>query len=328
MSKNSVFRYCYLILFVLFFFSIPLFVKDPYYLHVIIMMGLYVILALGLRLILVSGHISIAHAGFMGIGAYTSALLVVKLGFSFWIAIFLSGLSSAIFAMVIGRLILKVTGIYFGIITMALGEILRLVWTRWKDLFGGATGILNIPPPNPIHIPGIIRIEFTSKVHYYYFALAIVLLTIYIMHRVDKSRFGMTLFALNNKELLAESMGVNTMLYKNIAFGIACFFAGVAGSFYAHYFYYICPYDFTFSQSLEIILYTVFGGVRSIAGPIIGASFLTVLMETLHLTVEYRPMIFGLALIIVMIFMPGGLIDLGQRLKGIKRVFIGERTKG
>jgi branched-chain amino acid transport system permease protein len=148
------------------------------------------------------------------------------------------------------------------------------------------------------------------------------------MHKIDKSRFGITLFAINNKELLAESMGVNTMLYKNIAFGIACFFAGVAGSFYAHYFYYICPYDFTFSQSLEIILYTVFGGVRSIAGPIIGVSFLTILMEALHLTVEYRPMIFGLALIIVMIFMPGGLIDLGQRLKGIKRVLIGERTKG
>ncbi|MBI4621307.1 MAG: branched-chain amino acid ABC transporter permease [Desulfobacterales bacterium] len=328
MSKNSLLRFCYLILLILFFFSIPLFVKDPYYLHVIIMMGLYIVLTLGLRLILISGHISIAHAGFMGIGAYTSALLVVKLGFSFWIAIFLSGLSSAIFAMAIGRLILKVTGIYFGIITMALGEILRLVWTRWKDLFGGATGILNIPPPNPIHIPGIIQIDFTSKVHYYYLALIIVLLTIYILHRIDKSRFGMTLLALNNKELLAESTGVNTMLYKNIAFGIACFFAGVAGSFYAHYFYYICPYDFTFSQSLEIILYTVFGGVRSIAGPIIGASFLTVLMEASHLAEEYRPMIFGLALIIVMIFMPGGLIDLGQRLKGIKKVLIGERTKG
>ena len=327
MSKNRVLKSGYLVLIILFLLSIPLFVKDPYYLHTIIMMDLYVVLALGLRLILISGHISIAHAGFMGIGAYTSALLVVKLGFSFWTAIFLSGLSSAIFAMVIGRLILKVTGIYFGIITMALGEILRLVWTRWKDLFGGATGILNIPPPNPIHIPGIIQIEFT-KVHYYYLALTIVLLTIYIMHRIDKSRFGITLLALNNKELLAESMGVNTMLYKNIAFGIACFFAGVAGSFYAHYFYYICPYDFTFSQSLEIILYTVFGGVRSIAGPIIGASFLTVLMETLHLAEEYMPMIFGLALIIVMIFMPGGLIDLGQRLKGIKRVLIGERTKG
>jgi branched-chain amino acid transport system permease protein len=328
MSKDRILKSGYLILPILFFCSVPLFVKDPYYLHVIIMTALYIILALGLRLILISGHISIAHAGFMGIGAYTSALLVVKLGFPFWIAIFLSGLSSAIFALVIGRLILKVTGIYFGIITMAMGEILRLVWTRWKDLFGGATGILNIPPPNPIHIPGIIQIDFTSKWHYYYLALTILFLTIYIMHRIDRSRFGMTLFALNNKELLAESMGINTMFYKNIAFGIACFFAGIAGSFYAHYFYYICPHDFTFSQSLEIILYTVFGGVRSIAGPIIGASFLTVLMEVSNLAEEYRPMIFGLALIIVMIFMPGGLIDLGKKAPGIKKVFIRERTKG
>ncbi|MDY7033448.1 MAG: branched-chain amino acid ABC transporter permease [Thermodesulfobacteriota bacterium] len=321
MFKNRSFKSFSIIILVLFFFSVPLLTDDPYYLHILIMVILHITLALGLRLILISGHISIAHAGFMGIGAYTSALLVVKAGFSFWTALFLSGLCSALFAMVIGRLILRVTGIYFGIITMALGEILRLIWMRWKDLFGGATGILNIPPPSPIHVPWIARIEFTSKIPYYYLALVIVLITIYVMHRIDRSRFGMTLFALNDKETLAESLGVDTMLYKNVAFGIACFFAGVAGSFYAHYFYYICPYDFTFNQSLHIILYTVFGGVRTIVGPIVGVSFLAVLMEALHLADEYSTILFGVALIVVMLFMPEGLIDLGKRLPIIKRAF-------
>ena len=318
MSKNKgLYRYC-IISIILLFFAIPLFVKNPYYLHILIMMSIYVTLALGIRLILVSGYLSLAHAGFMGIGAYTSALLVVKAGFSFWAAIPLSGLSSAIFAMAIGRLILKATGLYFGIITMALGEILRLTWTRWKDIFGGATGILNIPPPNSINIPGIIQIEFTSKAHYYYLALFIVLFAIYVMHRIDKSRFGMSLFAMSNKEPLAESIGINSMLYKNIAFGIACFFAGIAGSFYAHYFYYICPHDFTFAHSIEVILFTVFGGVRTIAGPIIGVVFLTILTEALNLAQEFKPLVFGMALVSIMIFLPGGLVDLKKRISVFK----------
>ena len=328
MLKNKFTNLFFLILFILALFFVPLFIKDPYYLHLIIMTSLHITAALGLRLILNSGHISIAHASFMGIGAYTSALLVVKAGFSFWVAMILAGFTSALLAMLVGQVILKVTGIYFGIVTMAMGEILRLTWMRWKELFGGATGILNIPPPNPIHIPGLVKIEFTSKIQYYYLALVIVLVTTYVMHRIDRSRFGMTLLALNNKEPLAESLGVNTILYKNIAFGIACFFAGIAGSFYAHYFYYICPYDFTFSQSLEIILFTVFGGVRTILGPIIGASFLAILLETLHLAEEYRPIIFGVALIIVMIFLPGGLVDLGRRLSDVKRTLTRERVIG
>lgn len=289
---------------------VPLFLSQ-YLLHLLIVIALNIILALSIRFIFVAGELTVGHAAFMGIGAYTSALLATRLGFSFWLGLLLAAVVAGLIAAGLGFLTLrvKIRGLYFAIVTLAFAEVFRLVVTLWKDFTGGATGVLNILRP-AFAIPGLLTVDFSAKLHYYYLAAVLAFLTWVIMSRLEHSRFGLTLTAVRESDVLAESVGIDVVKYKTIAFAIGSAFAGVAGSFLAHYYHYVGPYEFTLHRTLYMVLYAMFGGIGSLIGPVLGASILTIIPEVFRIAKEYEPAIFGIILILTIWLLPEGLTGL------------------
>jgi branched-chain amino acid transport system permease protein len=297
---------------------VPFFVRDPRWVHLIITMGMYIMLAGGLRLIMGTGQVSFAHAGFWAIGAYASALLVLRGGLSFWLALPLSGVICGIVGLLIGYPCLKLKGPYFFLTTMAFGEILRLVFTSWVDVFGGDNGISGIPYPNRIAIPGLL-IEFSSKsIHYYYLMLLLLLPTLFLLYRLERSRFGTACSAIREYDSLAESLGIDVMRHKVIAFLVACILAGLTGSFFAHYMTYISPGFFTFNESNLFLIMAAIGGTGSASGVIIGVILVTLIAEFAKGAARFDNIIFGATLVVILLFIPGGLWSL--RVWFLKRI--------
>jgi branched-chain amino acid transport system permease protein len=254
-----------------------------------------------------TGQVSFAHAGFWAIGAYASTLLVMRLGLSFWLALPLAGVICGIVSILVGYPCLKLKGPYFFLVTLAFGEILRLLFTSWLDLFGGDSGISGIPYPNQIAIFGLI-IQFSSKsVHYYYLMLLLLLPSVFLLFRLERSRFGMACSAIREYENLAESLGIDIMRHKMIAFLAACILAGLAGSFFAHYMTYISPGFFTFNESNLFLIMVAIGGTGSIGGVIVGVILVTLISEFARGAARFEMIIFGTALVVILVFIPGGL---------------------
>jgi branched-chain amino acid transport system permease protein len=301
--------------FVVFLFLIPVIWPDEFYLNVIISTYLSTILAVSLNLIIRTGKLSIAHAAFMGIGAYTSAMTVMRLGFPYPLALVTSGLIAGAIALLVGRLLLPLRGVYFVLVTFAFGEVVRLFFVNMIEPFGGPTGIINIPPPKITFLPGY-TITFLSKASYYYLVLIVLLITVLMIRRIFQSNIGKAMDCTREAEQLAECTGINTFQCKMIAFGLGSFFAGLAGSLFAHYYRYISPESFTFWESVHLIVINVVGGMSGIAGPILGSIFLVPLPEFLRGFVEYQRVLYGLILLLVLLFMPIGLLGM------LNKVFI------
>lgn len=279
------------------------------------MILLYCILTVSLRFILLTGQMNFAHGAFVGIGAYTSALLVMKLGLNFWIAILLAGLSASLFAFVIGIITLRIKGAYFALAMFGLGAVFELALVRWSGLTGGVAGIINIPVPNSLAI-GAFTIDFSGKRPFYYLILLILLVALFIMVRLEKSKLGLIFQSILEADTLSEAVGINPLRYKLLAMLVGCFFAGIAGSFYAHYEQFIGPNSFDmFDLTLWIVLYVMIGGMGSWVGPIVGTTVLLVISELLRSLGTYVPLIYGALLVIIMVFLPDGLIGLWANLK-------------
>lgn len=293
----------------------PFFTQDPYVLNILITTGIWTVAAWGVRLIMSTGQLTLGHAAYMAIGAYASALLVMRVGLSFWIAFPLAGIISALVALLIGYPTLRIKGVYFSIITFAFAEIIRLIIIHWPSLLGGYGGLANIPAPHPF-----MTIRFTSRLPYYYLLLALVLVTYLVMVRIDQSRLGKIFSSIHESDTLAESIGINIMKYKIIAFCIGCFFAGLSGSFYAHYFNFTSPEFFTIWQSIYCLIFVLVGGAGSVFGPLLGSFFLTLIPEILRVAKEFEPVIYAIILILIMFLLPGGLISLPARLQGKKHL--------
>lgn len=295
---------------ILLLFLIPLFVKRQYYLHILIVVGINVILASSLRTITTTGQFSLGHAGSMAIGAYTSALLAMKLGLSFWVAMPLGGLAAGLFALIIGYPFIRVKRAYFAMLTLFTAEIIRLVIVEWRELTGGSAGLLNIPPPNPLVIPGLLNITFTSKEPYYYLVLILMLITMLFLYRIERTRIMACFLAIQQDDSVAESIGIDTAGFKVIALCVGCFFAGIAGSFYAFYFLVLSPTSFTVLQSVDMLVYVIVGGRRSFYGPIWGALILTLVPEVFRGLKEYQPFVFAGILFVIVFWLPTGLAGL------------------
>lgn len=271
----------------------------------------------GFWLLMSVGQLSMAQAAFMGVGAYASTLLVMSVGLSFWLGLVLAGVFTAIFGAVVSLPLFRLRGIYFAIATFGLGEVLRLVWTRWVDLFGGAAGIAGIPGPGSIVIGKWLTVTFGrgSWSSYYYLALTITFLAVVVLYRLHGSRIGMTFRAIGQQEVMARSVGVDTAWQKVVAFAVACFFAGMAGSFNAHYILYVSPQYFTLHDSMNIIVWTVVGGSFVPAGAIVGPLVLVTLSEALSFMREYMPLVYGAMLIITIMVFPGGLASVPNAIE-------------
>jgi branched-chain amino acid transport system permease protein len=299
---------------------LPLVLSGPFHLHIMILTMMNVILSASLRLISLSGQMSLAHGGMVTIGAYTSALLVMKLGFSTWTALLASGLCAALLAALVGYPFVRLKGIYFSIVTVFLGEMIVLTTQQWESLTGGSGGIFAIPRPNRLAIPGLFSLDFSSKAHFYYLALALMVASLAILYLVEKSRIGMTLRGIKQADSLAESVGIDTTGFKVLAFTLGCFFAGVVGAFYSHYISAVSPDTFGFLFTIYILVYMTVGGTGTFAGPILGAFVLTLLPEVTRALKEYVPFFFAAVLIVVIFFVPDGIAGLlGRVVRRIRR---------
>lgn len=290
----------------------PLLITSDYQKHILIMGGIYVILVASLNLVIgYVGEISLGHTAFFGIGAYTSALLFLRLGIPFWLGLPAAGIIAGVFGFLIGYPTLRTRGPYFVIVTLAFSEILRLICSNWISLTNGPMGLKNIQPPR-VHLANLMDYEFSSKNSYYYLILGLVSLTLYICYRYVNSRFGRACMAIRENETLASSVGICATKWGIITFVLSTFLAGLAGSFYAHYVLFISPDLFGFSFTTSMLLMLIIGGKGTMAGPVLGAVLFTIIPEYLRVAEIYRLSIFGLVLMVAVIFMPQGMIQLWE----------------
>ncbi|HSR13975.1 MAG TPA: branched-chain amino acid ABC transporter permease [Thermodesulfobacteriota bacterium] len=292
------------ILILAFFALLPVFITDAYYLRIFIFIGIYVVLALSLNLINgYTGLLSIGHAAFYGIGAYSSALLTLKLGVPFLLALPLSGVIAGAFGFLIGKPTLRLTGIFLTLSTLGFNIIFVLLSINWEGLTRGPLGIAGIP------VPAMFGYTFGSQQDYYYLVFFLVLFTLGSMYRLIHSRFGMALLAIREEDTAAEAVGVHTVHYKMSAFVISTFYAGLAGSFFAHYIRFIAPDNFTFWESFTLLAMLALGGQGNLVGPIAGASALIALPEVFRFLTDHRMIFYGIILIVMMLFRREGIFS-------------------
>ena len=293
---------------------------NDYYLHIYIVCAINVILASSLRAMAATGQMSIGQAGFMAVGAYTSAVLAVKLGIPVYLAMFAGGFAAMVLAALIGFPLSRIKTIYFVTVTMFLGEIIRLVVFELRDITGGSTGLIDIPRPASFSLLGILQVDFSNKLHFAYFILVLLLFIILVLYNINRSHTGTILAAIGQEESLSSSVGVNVAQYKVLIFCVVSFFTGLAGSLHAHYMTVLNPDAFGIFTSLYILIYVAVGGKR-FSGPIAGAVILTLIPEVFSALKEYQPYVFVLVLFLVVFLLPGGLTDLPRqiapRIRGI-----------
>jgi branched-chain amino acid transport system permease protein len=291
---------------------LPLAIKSPYQVHLLIMAGINILLALSFSLLFSAGLITIGAAGFWAIGAYSSAVLVMKGNLSFWISLPLAGVASGIVALITGLIILRSPGVAFIVQTMVINMVVEQVLGQ-VEFLGGWAGILGIPNPGPI---GSIR--FVNKVSYYYLILFLLFMITVAVYGLYSSRIGKAWRAIKLNPHLAETLGIDLFRYRLLAFVIASGIAGIAGSFYAHYFRSLEPGMFSVFKSIYIQIYSILGGLNFyILGPILGSLIMTLLPEFLRVSKEIEPILTGAVLIGLVIFLPGGILSLPERLKSL-----------
>jgi branched-chain amino acid transport system permease protein len=291
----------------------PLLGGRDFRLHVAILILIHAVGALSLNVLMRAGLLSFAHAAFMAIGAYTSTLLMTRLGAPFLLAFATAGVVPGVLALAIGPIVLRLRGVYFVLVTFALGEIVRLVFVNWISLFGGSNGIFGIPAA-ALPTPGG-ALAVTDKLAFYYLALVITALSVALVARVCASEMGRALETIGEDELLAECVGIRTTRTKAQAFVLGAMLVGLGGSLYAHYVRYISPGDFTWRIALDFIVINVVGGMRSVAGPLVATAVIVALPEVLRQTVQYQWILYSLILILMLAFLPDGLADLPRRLR-------------
>ncbi len=291
--------YRYLVLLPL--LTVPFF-AEGYIIDVAILSGIYVILALGLNVVVgFTGLLNLGFVAFYAIGAYSFALLNTKLGLGFWSALPLSVFITTIAGYLLAVPALRLRGDYLAIVTLGFGEIVRLVLNNWDSLTRGPNGISGITSASLFSIP------VTNLSHFYFFVLFFVCLAVFVMRRVQASKYGRAWIAIREDEIAASAMGVNTTLYKLYACAFGAFWAGIAGSLFATKMQFVSPESFTFMESVLILSMVILGGLGSIAGVVIGALILVFLPEALREIQLYRMLALGAGLVVLMVFRPQGL---------------------
>jgi branched-chain amino acid transport system permease protein len=299
---------------------IPQVVSNKYYMNILIMSGIWSILALSLNLILgYTGQVTLAHGAFFGIGAYASALMMLKLHFNFWLTMPLAAAVAGFFGVLIGLPALRTRGSYFAIGTLCFNIIVTLIVDRWEGLTEGARGLMGIPGPSPIPLPWGGEIAFKTMAAQYYLVLGFLFLTLFVLRRIMRSLVGRTFRAIRGNEELAEAVGIHAMRTKLLSFTVSCFFAGVGGVLYASYIGFLSPEVTDYHVSFDALIYIMIGGVGTIVGPIIGTVLFVTIPETLHIAAEFRLLLYGLILIVMIIYLPRGIVGWVRDLVGRKR---------
>lgn len=292
--------------------ALPHAMPAPYYIHLLTLALIWIVLAQGQNLTQgFVGYVSIAQAGFMGIGAYASTLLAVNGGFSVWTTLVLAPLFTGFAALLAGYPSLRVKGHYFSIVTLAYNMVIFIVLMTFSALTGGEAGITDVPRPSELTLFGyVFSFEGRSNLNYYALALFCATVATTVCALVLHSRVGRVMVAIRQNEDLAEAMGVVTSRYKLFAFVLSAMLAGLAGTLYAHYIGFLNPEPFGVDSSLNVILAVILGGSGTLLGPIVGAVSVTFLPEILRFADSYRLITYGLILVVATIFLPKGLVPL------------------
>ena len=289
--------------------AMPL-VVSFYQTNIMISALLYIMLALGLNIVVgLAGQLVLGYVAFYAVGAYAYGLLHQFFGWGFWVCLPVGGFVAVIFGLALGFPVLRLRGDYLAIVTLGFGEIARLALQNWTSLTGGPRGVGDIPRPGFFGMDMDIS---TSTTYVYYLVLAAVAITIIVISRLKNSRVGLALQALREDEIACEAMGIDITRVKLSAFALGSCWAGFAGVIFAAKTTYINPSSFTFMESAMILSMVVLGGMGSITGVVIAALILILAPEYLRAFSEYRMLIFGAIMVIMMIFRPQGLIS-GER---------------
>jgi len=286
---------------------------SAFKLDIFIALFINIILVASFRFVALTGEMSFAHVVMMGVGAYTSSLLSKNFGFSPWLTMPIGAATAALIAYALSFPLFRMKGFYFVIGSFAAGEVIRLSWQGFRPIFGGSRGVTVIPTLN------LLGIDLSDPVLFYYFAFVIMVACLFILYRIEHSRYGMTLEGVHWNDLLLSSVGVNPRRFRTEAFVVGCFFAGVAGTLHAHYFSAINPRDFSMSIMLTVLVWALVGGMRTYKGPIIGVVVLSVADLYLRDFEQYRPAAYGLVLILTTIFLRDGLPSLPERFRELRR---------
>ncbi len=255
---------------------------------------------------LACGLLSLGNAAFMGIGAYTAALLTMKAGAPFGVSLLAGGLLPAAVALVIGMPVLRLSGVYLAMATLGFGEVVRVIFLN-LDITGGPLGLNGVP--------------LKTEIRHLVLVLGLV---VYSFARLERSRFGRALEAINEDETAASVMGIRTVPVKVGAFTIGAFIAGVAGGLNAHYTFFVSPREYGFEPAVDILTFAILGGTGTLWGPIVGSAMLTILPELFRFLGPYRLAVNGLILVIVVLYLPNGIV--GRAAMGrIKNLFAGRR---
>jgi branched-chain amino acid transport system permease protein len=297
---------------------------SPYLVHTLVLVLYFALLGTAWNVLGgYAGQFSFGHAAFFGIGAYTSTLLLVRLDVSPWIGLWAGGFAAAAFGCLAGYLSFRygLRGPYFALVTLAFAEMLRLLAVNWMTI-GGPMGIL-IPLPKTGD--SIWRLQFREKLPYYYLALVLAAAGFWLVRSLERSRLGHLLVAIRENEDAAEASGVNTLATKLVAMATSAFLTAVGGTFYAQYFSFIDPgLVFGPAVSVEILLRPIVGGPGTLLGPLLGSIVLTPLSEVTRALIRGRPgvdvMVYGALLVVVITFLPGGLVGAWRRARGARRV--------
>jgi branched-chain amino acid transport system permease protein len=262
------------------------------YSNLVLTLGTNALLALSIYLTLACGMLAMANAAFMGIGAYAAALLTMNLGAPFPVALAGGMVAPAIAAFIIGKPTLRLSGVYLAMATLAFGEVVRIFTLNADSLTGGALGLNGIP----------------QLTEWWHVALALVLVLM-LLWRMKHSRIGRAFESIKEDETAAGLMGINVGAYKMLAFVLGAAIAGLAGALNAHLTFFIGPNEFGFDRGVEILTMAILGGINSLAGPVIGGVILTVLPEMLRSFKDYRLVVNGLILVLIVLFLPKGIWD-------------------
>ena len=285
--------------------TLPLWLQSAYHVHIAIMAGIFGVLALSLNLLLgYTGQLSLGHAAFFGIGAYTSALLTLKLEWPVWPALAAAVALAAAAGWLIGRLALKLRGAYFVLVTISFAGVISLVSVNWIELTNGPLGLPGVPAPE------IWGWSLRSKSAYYYLVLAALALSFLVCARLVRSRIGRAFVALRENEALAESIGVDVTHYLVLAAVVSAAMAGLGGSLYAHYTRFVSPEVFLFTYTVTMVVMVVAGGKGTLAGPVVGAVLFTTLPEALREATswQWQMLAYGVLLVLLVFFMPRGIV--------------------
>ena len=313
----------WLTVFVIFVLLMPLFASD-YIIYVTNIIFIFIVGAIGLNILTgFTGQISIGHGAFVAVGAYTSAILTTKLGLSFWIALPIAGFFTALIGMIFGIPSLRVKGLYLVIATLAAQFIIEYTIVHWENLTNGITGIF-VPSPE------LFGFVFNTDKKFYYLLLAFSVAAVASGRNLFRTRVGRAFIAIRDRDIAAELVGISLFKYKLLAFAISSFYAGVAGSLWGYYTNVITPEHFTIVLSIDYLAMIIVGGLGSIIGTIYGVIFITILPELLTtfslllkdafgeittLLSAIKGLVFGVTIILFLIFEPEGLAEIWRRVR-------------